>query len=545
MKRNNLLIIFVFFISTLFLIPSVIALTASSPNYSVEKFITGLVVANASSDNYVALSLLEPLGATRNAESDIYTSNIGFFDNTPYYRTVSITSYSVYPKNTIQGSIIRLSVSALNSENVWAVLTLPDSTQEIINMNNNENSYYTADLIGQYNVVFYANNSQGNIASIIDTFKIISTITPPVFPPPTGAVTSTTVAKCEYIWDCGSWSICSNGTQKRECNNIGNCTGIEGKPIEARECSDELFDVIMKLNEIEITPNKTLKFDVNLTETKGIEKTDVQIKYAIINSNNSEVFSQIETRAIRGNLTYEKEISEINLEEGDYILRIDIVYGNLQRAFAEQKFKVEKEKIETEKQTLNIKKEIEFLKANYIIIFIIILFVLMSIIYIKENKSKKEKFKIVHLKKKQKPLANVKIIGGETYLEIKPKPQENIKKKKEAPIFRASIFSGLKEFIYSIIEKHKKYTKNSIRGLINKKIYSDSGYYVGKVKDITLRANRIEGLNIELDKKYNFKEKGILVNYRQIKSINEVIIIDKEVLDKINEKTSSFTNQNL
>ena len=350
MKKINIQLIIVCFISLLFIFQLVSAITVNSSSYSVGKFSTGLVTSNSSSSSYESLLLSESGGTTRNGQSDSYTTNVGFFDNTPYYRAVSITSYSIYPKSSVQGSIIRLMVSALNSDRVWAVLTRPDSTQETIALSNNVNLYYTADQIGRYDVTLYANNSMGDLASVIDSFDITSPVNPPSGGGGGGGGITVITKECTFIWDCTSWSICLNGNQIRECKNNGNCEGIKGKPEETRKCSDALFDVAMQLNEVQVTQNKTLKFNINLTETKGIEKIDVQVKYSIINSNNTEIFSQIETKAVENNLTYDKDINDLKLPNGTYTLRIDIIYGNLQRAFAEQRFEVISEAIPKETQ---------------------------------------------------------------------------------------------------------------------------------------------------------------------------------------------------
>lgn len=496
-NKNDILIIVLCFISMLFIIQLVSGLTANSSNYSVGSFGTGLVSSNASSDNYQAVFLSESPGTTRNGESDSYTTNVGFFDNTPYYRGVSITSYSIYPKSTVPGSIIRLSLSALNSESVWAVLTLPDNTQETISMNNNQYSYYTADLIGQYTVVFYANNSQGNLASVIDTFDITS----PVIPPSGGGGTRTIIEKCTYVWDCTSWSICSDKEQERVCNNIGNCTGTEGKPLEMRECSDALFDVVMGLNEIEITQNKTLKFGINLTETKGIEKIDVQIKYSIIDNNNTEIFSQIETRAIQGNLTYEKEIKDINLESGKYILRVDILYGNLQRAFAEQNFEVIKGNNGREKpKPEGIGSLFEKLNYKVVLLYVLLIcgliFVLWMILLI--------------FKKLKRERTLIKQVPKRTKLRLITKIKEILRNIKN--VFQM------------------EYSEDTISSLLNKKVYSSGGNFIGEVREVILGKNNIHSLKILLDKKYDFIGKGIIVDYKNVKSIKDVVILDEEVL---------------
>src|SRR3989338_10261979 len=94
-----------------------------------------------------------------------------------------------------------------------------------------------------------------------------------------------------------------------------------------------------------------------------------------MNKEGYEIFSQIETKATQSNLSYQKEIEEIKLVDGEYILRVDILYGNLQRAFAEQSFKVKGGELETISK-FNIA---DFIKGvNYSTISLILLSILFS-----------------------------------------------------------------------------------------------------------------------------------------------------------------------
>ena len=101
------------------------------------------------------------------------------------------------------------------------------------------------------------------------------------------------------------------------------------------------------------------------------------------------------------------------------------------------------------------------------------------------------------------------------------------------------IFFGYKRYFF----KTKKYNSNSINGLINKEVYLESGHHIGKVNDVILGKTRIEGLSIELDKKHKFDKKGIIIDYKQVKSVGEIIIIDESVseyLERIKNKYTSF-----
>lgn len=87
--------------------------------------------------------------------------------------------------------------------------------------------------------------------------------------------------------------------------------------------------------------------------------------------------------------------------------------------------------------------------------------------------------------------------------------------------------SRIKEYLES---RRNKYPKDSIKGIIKKKVYSEEGDYVGRVKDVILHKGKIHSIKIRLDKrKFRFRQKGIIVKHKSIKKIGHVIIIDKKV----------------
>lgn len=479
-----------------------------SYSYSVGRFGTGMATGYASSDSYNFIFLSEAKGATRNAESESFLANIGFFDNVSYYRTVSIKAYSINPKKAVVGSTISLYISALNAENVWAKITYPNNYEQIINLINEQSVNFLSipSLIGNYQVIFYAKSSTGAIASVVDYFELTKQTTSPSDGGSSGGgKTTTIIEKCTYVWDCTPWSLCFNGKQTRKCKNIGTCEGNESKPIEEMQCSESLFDIDLKLKDTELTENTTLKFKVDLTEKMGVEKIDTHIKYSIINKDGYEIFSQIETKAVERNLTFEKEISEIKLIDGEYILRVDILYGNLQRAFAEQKFKVIGEKIEIRESASNIQKIMELLN-NYKM-FIIIPLGILLFLFIKGN----------YQKRYEQPIKIISIIALLIILRRK----------------WVLIYKKITESLDRMGSKLKKYPRNSIRGLLDKKVYSESGHYIGKVNDIILGENRIESLKIQIDKKHKFKANGAIINYKHIKGVSEIIIIDDAVEEQL------------
>ena len=50
------------------------------------------------------------------------------------------------------------------------------------------------------------------------------------------------------------------------------------------------------------------------------------------------------------------------------------------------------------------------------------------------------------------------------------------------------------------------------------------------LSNVKLAFGKIESLKIKLDKKYKFKAKGIVVSYKQVKNIGEIIIVDKNLV---------------
>ena len=178
---------------------------------------------------------------------------------------------------------------------------------------------------------------------------------------------------------------------------------------------------------------------------------------------------------------------------------------------------------------------------NYLFIGFGILIVLVGIIALIRAIIKRKSKKIteyVKLKEtKQISFGNYKQIRQDGYLEIKPKLIENIKNENnrdlETPASKKNIFLKINELLSNLFGKYKKYPSNSISGLISKKVYSESGHYLGKVNDIILGENRIDSLKINIDKKHEFDKKGIIVSYRHVKSVGEIVIIDEAFFEHL------------
>ena len=102
-------------ISSLFLIQSVSALTASSENYSVSMFGTGVQASNMSSANLGARSVLLA-SAGGNALGLLYRGIIGFFGRLFGITPTAIYSVAINQTEIVQaGNIYSVTIEIINS----------------------------------------------------------------------------------------------------------------------------------------------------------------------------------------------------------------------------------------------------------------------------------------------------------------------------------------------------------------------------------------------------------------------------------------------
>jgi len=97
------------------------------------------------------------------------------------------------------------------------------------------------------------------------------------------------------------------------------------------------------------------------------------------------------------------------------------------------------------------------------------------------------------------------------------------------------VYKNITEFLSEIINKDKKYFSNSIKELIKKRVYSESGDYLGKIEEVILKGNKIESLKIRLESKKKIKTKGVIINYDNVKAIKRIVIIRDFKKDEIKE----------
>ncbi len=82
-----------------------------------------------------------------------------------------------------------------------------------------------------------------------------------------------------------------------------------------------------------------------------------------------------------------------------------------------------------------------------------------------------------------------------------------------------------------------KHSKNSVKGLMKKKVYTWAGEYMGKVEEVILEENKIDVLKIKLCKivKKKVKKEGIVIKYNTVKWIGPLVVIDDTVLGYLNK----------
>jgi len=374
---------------------------------------------------------------------------------------------------------------------------------------------------------------------------------------------------CTNNWECTDWfpSECpASEIQERICINRGTCTGTSGMPELNRTCvyehKEPLFDIFLNLSEKnkQICSGNKIQANIKLENYGKIELLDAFMTYWVIDENNKLIVELKDTRTVTNEKEFEIELKiPESTREGTYRLYAQINYNNNQTAVAGETFEI----LSEENCVLLFSKRFNWM---YLVCGVLgVIAVLLILLIIKLFKSK---FKIVknkakqktHIEYKNKIKNNLKKIRGKTLLIILAGFMlagvlfiggRNItgfvvgsanKVSSNLNIFGFALIMGLlgllvftyrKKIVEKIeIRKRGKHPKNSILGLINKKVYSESGHYIGKVNSIILSANRIDSLRIKLNKKKE-RIKGIIIEYKNIKSVGQIIIIDKDILDKI------------
>jgi hypothetical protein len=151
---------------------------------------------------------------------------------------------------------------------------------------------------------------------------------------PSGSASLPSKGKCIYNWVCSAWapSECTdNGVQTRTCTNLGNCTGIEGKPAETKTCvrsATETGPLSVDVYIWETAPGQkpyatiSVKLETGITPDEGMV-----IDYQITDSSGNTFYSDRDVRAQGEPLSFMREF-DVSLRDGVYSLTTTARYKN-------------------------------------------------------------------------------------------------------------------------------------------------------------------------------------------------------------------------
>jgi sporulation protein YlmC with PRC-barrel domain len=375
---------------------------------------------------------------------------------------------------------------------------------------------------------------------------------------------------CTNDWECTEWfpfECPASETQERICINRGTCTGTRGMPELKRTCiyehKEPLFDIFLTLSEKnkQICSGNKVQAKIKLENYGKIELLDAFMTYWIIDENNKLIVELKDTRAV----TKEKEF-EIELKipestiEGTYRLYAQINYLGNQTAVAGETFEI----LSEEDCRFIFSKRFDWMYVVYGIVGAIAILLILLVIRLFKSKHKIVKNKAkpkTHKEYQNKIKNNLKKIRGTMFLIILAgfmlagvlfiggrNMTGFVVGSATAVNNNWNIFAfiliigalGLLTFTYrkKILEKIEvrrinKHPKNTLKGLIKKKVYTEEGIFIGTIYEVILVENKIDSLRIKLDKKQKLKVKGIIVKYKNVKSVGHIVIVNEEILEKL------------
>ena len=74
---------------------------------------------------------------------------------------------------------------------------------------------------------------------------------------------------------------------------------------------------------------------------------------------------------------------------------------------------------------------------------------------------------------------------------------------------------------------------DTIKSLMDKKVYAQNGHYIGKVNEVILGSHKIEELKVDVDKENPSATNSLTIKYSNIKKINETIVVDNKILNEL------------
>ncbi|MBU0929601.1 MAG: PRC-barrel domain-containing protein [Nanoarchaeota archaeon] len=246
------------------------------------------------------------------------------------------------------------------------------------------------------------------------------------------------------------------------------------------------------------------------------EKRDTLVTYFIKDLDGKILSSESETIAINTKTNFVKEIYiPRNLKPGEYIFEVEIKYNSL---------------VSKSSSRFNIIKETRIGEAAKIItltnLFYILIPIIVLILFIILVRFLSQKKRVMY-NGESKLYEQKKVINSYMDKAVKNN-QVEIKNH-----YKKTLYERLKDaagIIFNISAIPKK--ENSIKWLMNKRIYTDSGRHLGLIEEVIIQGDRIYGLKIKLNKK-QFSTKGIIITWKDVVNCGEIVIVNSEVLNSI------------
>jgi len=166
---------------------------------------------------------------------------------------------------------------------------------------------------------------------------------------------------CKAQWECDDWGDCINDYQTRSCENLkpacsgekpeerNSCTSdveaIEETVIEeevteetSEQIPEELLDASITLDENIISSSEDLTVRVSL-KSFGRKFASARLIYTISDSEGNNIHSSFDEARIYTERVVTKRFEDLNLEEGNYILNVNIEYAGILEEF-DQSFEI-------------------------------------------------------------------------------------------------------------------------------------------------------------------------------------------------------------
>jgi hypothetical protein len=149
------------------------AIIAAGSLYSTNMFFTSLSGSTAEGSLFSARTHTSTNTGTNNAQGGSYVANIGVFGNSIFSsQPPSILGINIFPRIIGNTSSLFLFINSRYASGTFANVTLPNGTVNLVALQNAQNTTYSGTpIVGTYQVLFFANNSNG-VALQADSFDV-------------------------------------------------------------------------------------------------------------------------------------------------------------------------------------------------------------------------------------------------------------------------------------------------------------------------------------------------------------------------------------